>query len=104
MPVAIAGLVAVGGAAVGMMRPARDMMVNAVAPPGETGKAFGFVGMGLSIGGAVAPVGFGWLIDLGLSHWVFAMMVGVVLLSIVTAVVVDRMTVQRVQAATVAAE
>ena len=44
------------GMAVGMMRPARDMMVVAIVPSHATGKAFGFVGTGLSVGGAIAPL------------------------------------------------
>jgi MFS family permease len=82
---------AVCGTAMGVMRPARDMMVNAIAPPGATGKVFGFVGTGLSTGGAVAPVVFGWMVDIGASAWVFALLVLFVLLSIVAAVTIDRM-------------
>jgi MFS transporter, FSR family, fosmidomycin resistance protein len=91
-PVLLLTTMAISGAAVGAMRPARDMMVNAIAPPGTTGKAFGFVGMGLSIGGAVAPVGFGHLVDIGASAWVFALCVLFMFLSVATAVVADRLT------------
>lgn len=90
--VALFAAMGVGGAVIGLMRPARDMMVNAIAPPGATGKAFGFVGTGLSVGGAVAPVAFGWLIDTGFAGWVFALCAGFILLSIITAVAVDRIT------------
>jgi len=83
---------AVGGAATGVMRPARDMMVNAITPPGATGRAFGFVGTGLSAGGAIAPVTFGAMIDIGASAWVFALIVAFLLMGIVTAVVVEHMT------------
>lgn len=84
---------AVSGTAVGVMRPARDMMVNAIAPPGATGKAFGFVGTGLSAGGAIAPVALGAMVDLGASAWVFALLVSFVLLGAAAAVVIDRMSV-----------
>ena len=73
--------------------PARDMMVNAIAPPGATGKAFELVSTGHT-GGAIAPVTFGWLIDVGATGAVFALIVGFVLLSIVTALVADRLTVR----------
>jgi FSR family fosmidomycin resistance protein-like MFS transporter len=89
---ALFGAMAVGGAATGVMRPARDMMVNAITPPGATGRAFGFVGTGLSAGGAIAPVTFGAMIDIGASAWVFALIVAFLLMGIVTAVVVEHMT------------
>lgn len=98
---ALFAAMAIGGAATGVMRPARDMMVNAIAPSGATGKAFGFVGTGLSAGGAIAPVTFGWMIDIGAGAWVFALIVAFLLLGIVTAVVVEQMT--RSRAATQAA-
>jgi sugar phosphate permease len=82
---------ALGGAATGVMRPARDMMVNALTPPGATGKAFGFVGTGLSIGGAVSPVAFGWLIDVGAAPWVFALIVAFFVMGAAIAVAAGRM-------------
>ena len=82
---------ALGGAAIGVMRPARDMMVNAVTPPGATGKVFGFVGTGLSAGAAIAPVVLGWMIDRGAPGVVFASVVGFLLLSVAIAILVDRM-------------
>jgi len=81
----------VAGAAVGAMRPARDLMVNAIAPPGETGKVFGFVGMGLSIGGAVAPVVLGAMIDIGATGWLFWLFAACILLSVTTALTIHRM-------------
>ena len=90
--IALFGAMAIGGVATGVMRPARDMMVNAIAPPGATGRAFGFVGTGLSAGGAIAPVTFGWMIDIGASAWVFALIVAFLLMGIVTAVLVEHMT------------
>ncbi|MBT6273933.1 MAG: MFS transporter [Chromatiales bacterium] len=83
---------ALAGCAVGLMRPARDMMVNAITPVGSTGKAFGFMGTGLSIGGAVAPVVFGWMIDEGSGHWVLAICAALALLSIGSAVIVARLS------------
>jgi MFS family permease len=59
----------------GMIRPARDMMVRAAVPKGAIGRAFGFVSAGASIGGALSPVLFGWVIDLGEPRLVFALVV-----------------------------
>jgi MFS family permease len=47
------------------------MMVRAVAPKGETGKIFGFVSAGIAVGGAIAPIMFGYIMDLGKPQWVF---------------------------------
>ncbi|MEE9290330.1 MAG: MFS transporter [Alphaproteobacteria bacterium] len=55
----------------GVIRPARDMMIRAASPKGSVGKAFGFVFSGQAIGGAISPVVFGAMIDLGAPEWVF---------------------------------
>ncbi len=55
----------------GLVRPARDMLVKAATPAGGLGKAFGFVSTGISVGGALAPILFGWLMDVGRAEWVF---------------------------------
>lgn len=61
----------VAGLMQGIIRPARDMMVRAVSPKGATGKVFGFVSGGIAAGGALAPIMFGYLMDLGKPEWVF---------------------------------
>ena len=85
------------------------MMVNAITPPGATGKVFGFVGTGLSTGGAIAPVSFGWIIDQGATNLVFVVIVALILGCAGIAVVVDRMgkiadSVPKTQPADAAAE
>ncbi len=55
----------VTGLIAGMIRPARDMMVRALAPKGTTGRAFAWASTGMSIGSAAAPILFGLLIDGG---------------------------------------
>ncbi len=55
----------------GMIRPARDMMIRNAAPLGATGKVFGFVFSGSSIGGGVAPVVYGIMLDIGKPSWIF---------------------------------
>jgi MFS transporter, FSR family, fosmidomycin resistance protein len=57
----------VSGLALGSSRTPRDVMLKEAIPPGQMGKVFGFVSAGLPLGGAITPVPFGWLIDLGLA-------------------------------------
>lgn len=47
----------------GATHASRDILVRAAAPEGATGKVFGFVYSGLDLGGAAAPLLFGWLMD-----------------------------------------
>ena len=49
----------------GLIMPARDLIVRAVTPPGAFGKVFGFVTTGFNIAGVVAPPVFGWMMDNG---------------------------------------
>ncbi|MFT8247305.1 MFS transporter [Roseomonas sp. BN140053] len=70
----IVGLMLALGAAgflSGCIAPSRDMMVQAAAPPGGSGRAFGIVSTGFNIGGAVGPLLFGWILDHGAPRWVF---------------------------------
>jgi MFS family permease len=63
------------GLAHGMIRPARDMMVRALAPRGTAGRAFAWASTGMSVGGAVAPILFGLMVDFGATaefYWVIA--------------------------------
>ena len=55
------------GLAIGASRTPRDVMLKDAIPPGQMGKVFGFVSSGLPLGGAITPVPFGWLIDIGLA-------------------------------------
>jgi MFS family permease len=64
-------VMAVMGLGQGIIRPARDMMVRAASPKGSTGKVFGFVSTGIAGGAAIAPVPFGYLLDIGKPEWVF---------------------------------
>lgn len=55
----------------GSMRPARDMLLRAILPREIFGRAIGLVSTGAAIGGTLAPVVFGWILDLGSPEWVF---------------------------------
>ncbi|MCY4238905.1 MAG: MFS transporter [Rhodospirillaceae bacterium] len=70
------------GFMVGMISPSRDMMVRNVSPPGASGRVFGFVSIGLDVGGVAAPVFFGWLMDRGQPEGVFIGAAAVLLLAI----------------------
>jgi FSR family fosmidomycin resistance protein-like MFS transporter len=60
-----------GGLFFGAMLPARDMILRAVTPPGAFGKVFGFVTNGFNIGGILAPLVFGVLMDHDAPRMVF---------------------------------
>jgi MFS family permease len=55
----------------GVIRPARDMMIRAASPKGSIGKAFGFVNSGSAVGGTIAPLAFGAILDIGIPEWLF---------------------------------
>jgi MFS family permease len=61
----------VAGFLSGMIMPSRDMLVRAAAPAGAIGRAFGIVSIGLSTGGMIGPMLFGWIMDRAAPHWVF---------------------------------
>ncbi len=86
----IAVLFAVAGLFNGIVAPSRDMMIRAVTPEGEMGKVFGFVSTGYNVGGILAPVMFGYLLDNAdprLLFWI----VGIVgLITIATVLVTGR--------------
>lgn len=68
----------------GAVAPSRDMMIRALAPPGEMGKVFGFVSTGFNIGSMVAPVLFGYLLDQSQPQGVFWVVAVVSLLTVGT--------------------
>ncbi len=83
---------AAGGLASGIIMPSRDMIVRDVTPPGSFGKVFGFVTMGFSIGGIVAPPIYGALMDHGHPRAVFVLVGVAGLLAIVTVLTRARST------------
>jgi MFS family permease len=83
------GLVAalsVAGLFSGVMMPSRDMIVRAVTPPGSFGKVFGFVTTGFNLGGIVAPLVFGPIMDHGSPRLVFIAVAALCLMSMVTVI------------------
>ncbi len=79
-------VVSLSGLASGMAMPSRDMIVRAVTPPGSFGKVFGFVTTGFHIGGMVAPLIFGQLLDHGYPRAVFFYIAACALVAIATVV------------------
>jgi MFS transporter, FSR family, fosmidomycin resistance protein len=77
-------VISLSGFASGMTMPSRDMIVRSVTPPGSFGKVFGFVTTGFHIGGMVAPLIFGQLLDHGHPRAVFLYIAACALLAIAT--------------------
>jgi FSR family fosmidomycin resistance protein-like MFS transporter len=76
------GVLFAAGMLVGASRTPRDMMLKDASPPGQIGKVFGFVSAGLPLGGALAPVPFGYLIDKGRADLVLVLVALVLLASL----------------------
>jgi MFS transporter, FSR family, fosmidomycin resistance protein len=77
---------ALAGLFSGVMMPSRDMIVRAVTPPGSFGKVFGFVTSGFNLGGIVAPLVFGPIMDHGSPRLVFLAVAALCLISMATVV------------------
>lgn len=61
--VGLALLLGAAGFGMGVVLPARDLMLRRITPPGSTGRVIGFVFVGLSVGGGLSPLLFGWTMD-----------------------------------------
>ncbi len=83
-------LLSAAGFCVGGTNPSRDMLVRAATPPGATGKVFGFVYSGLDLGGALAPLLFGWLMDGGQFRAVFAAVAAMYVIAILSVLQLKR--------------
>jgi FSR family fosmidomycin resistance protein-like MFS transporter len=68
----------------GVVRPARDMMVREVAPKGSTGRVFGFIFTGQNVGGGLAPILLGGLMDHYPPQYIFYFCIGFMILCILT--------------------
>jgi MFS family permease len=76
----------------GSVRPARDMMVRAVTPPGATGRVFAFVMTGLNVGAAITPLLFGLILDFGEPRLVFWLLAGFFALAILVILLVQQVS------------
>jgi MFS transporter, FSR family, fosmidomycin resistance protein len=68
----------------GIIMPSRDMIVRNVTPEGSFGKVFGFVTTGFNLGGIVAPLLFGAMLDHGSPRLVFLSVAVLTLAAIAT--------------------
>ena len=73
------------GLALGASRTPRDVMLKDASPPGEVGKVFGFVSSGLPLGGAITPIPFGVLLDVGMAWLVLPAIAALILASLLCA-------------------
>lgn len=89
-PGGMIALIAGAGFASGMTTPSRDMLVRAATPAGATGRVFGFVYSGLDLGSSVTPPVLGFLIDSGAPIAVFGVVVGALVLTIGSVLVLRR--------------
>ena len=77
-------LMGLSGFCVGATYPSRDMLVRAVTPPNAYGRVFGFVSTGFNIGGSIAPIAYGMLMDNGQPRAVFLLSAAVSILCVST--------------------
>jgi MFS family permease len=80
----------VAGFMMGIVMPSRDVLVRAVTPKGNAGKAFGFVNSGFGFAGIIGPLIFGSIMDSGQITWIYygaAIFMG---LTIITALAAGR--------------
>jgi MFS family permease len=94
-PAVLIAAMGVAGFLSGMIMPSRDMLVRAAAPPDAIGRAFGIVSVGLSTGGMIGPMLFGWIMDLGAPRWVFGASVVFMVLTVAFALIGDRSSPRR---------
>ena len=67
-------------------QPSRDILVRAAAPPGATGKVYGFVYSGLDLGGSLSPLLFGWMLDQHMPQRVFGAAALFMLITVATVI------------------
>lgn len=73
------------GFMLGVVMPARDLMVRTVTPPGSIGKAFGYVSSGFGVGGFVGPLLYGTMMDFSVPQLIFFVSAGMMLATIAVA-------------------
>jgi len=84
------------GFCAGIIAPSRDMIVRDATPPGAFGRVFGFVTTGFNLGGIVAPMIFGALMDHGSPRLVF---IGVAVAALIAILTVTTLPKRRREAA-----
>ena len=87
---AMFALVATAGFLSGIIVPSRDMLVRNASPVGAVGRVFGIVTTGFNIGGMIAPLLGGYLVDHGAPLWVYFVSAFFMIVSVGVAIIVDR--------------
>ena len=87
---ALIAVMSLSGFATGAIAPSRDMIVREATPEGSFGKVFGFVTTGFNLGGIVAPMIFGALLDAGSPRLVFVAVAAVALIAILTVITLPK--------------
>lgn len=83
-------MMSLSGFLTGVIMPSRDLIVRENTPPGSFGKVFGFVTTGFNIGGIVAPLVFGWLMDNNSPRGVFLVVAAISLISVATVLAIPK--------------
>ncbi len=94
-PLVLPFLLFAAGFAGGTTNPSRDMIVRQAAPPGASGKVFGFVYSGLDIGSFLAPLVFGQVMNAGNPAAMFGITVGLYVFNAVLVSVIRQATTTR---------
>ena len=94
--IALVAAMASFGFCAGIIAPSRDMIVRDATPPGAFGRVFGFVTTGFNLGGIVAPMVFGALMDHGSPRLVF---IGVAVAALIAILTVTTLPKRRREAA-----
>jgi MFS family permease len=90
-PAGVVLLMATAGFLGGVIAPSRDMLVRKAAPAGAIGSAFGLVSTGFNIGGIIAPMLYGFIMDQGMARGVFGVAVGFMLVAVLLTLAIESM-------------
>ena len=82
-PIVLIAILTMAGVGLGAVLPPRDLMLKVLTPAGQTGKGFGFVFVGYSLGVSVSPLLLGAFLDAGMPALVFLGSAGFAVLSLV---------------------
>lgn len=89
--VLLIAMMSLAGFLTGVIMPSRDLMVRENTPPGSFGKVFGFVTTGFNIGGIIAPLVFGALMDNNNPRGVFLFVAAISLASVITVLAIPKL-------------
>ena len=82
--IVLIAIMTMAGVGLGAVLPPRDLMLKALTPAGQTGKVFGFVFVGYSLGVSVSPLLLGAFLDAGMPTMVFLGSAGFAALSLIS--------------------